>query len=131
MTYNKRIEPTRSRPGDIPQPRSRAAHAWRTPTLGLTMTKRTHIVGIAYGAWAMMFLLFAIYGALFADHGEYGISAHLWLTLTGVPLSFVSWFAPHGSVLGVSVAGLAGIVQWGAISEFWASSDRRKGEGTK
>lgn len=90
------------------------------------MTRRTNIVGMAYGAWAAVFFLVAVYGAMVADHGELGISAHLWLTLTGMPLSFISWGVPHGSVLGVAVAGIAGTIQWGAISEFWAWWDRRK-----
>lgn len=93
------------------------------------MIKRTRNISIAYGVWAAAFFLIAVYGALFSGHGEYGVSAHLWLTLTGMPLSFVSWGLAHGSVLGVAVAGAAGIIQWSAISEFWAWWDRRKGVG--
>lgn len=89
------------------------------------MSRRTKIVGIAYGAWTIAFFLIAVYGALFSDHGEYGLSAHLWLTLTGMPLSFISWAVPHGSVFGVTVAGVAGIIQRGAISEFWVWWDSR------
>lgn len=73
---------------------------------------------------AHVFIL-SVYGALFTGHGEYGISAHLWLTFTGTPLSFISWGFPHGSVLGVAVAGTAGTIQWCAISEFSAWWDRR------
>ncbi|MCB1666921.1 MAG: hypothetical protein KDI24_01105 [Pseudomonadales bacterium] len=91
------------------------------------MTKRTRNIAIAYGVWATAFFLVAVYGALFFSHGEYGVSAHLWLTLTGMPLSFVSWGVPHGTALGVAVAGVAGIIQWSAMSEFWACWDRRKG----
>ena len=89
------------------------------------MSRRTKIVAIVYTAWALAFFLIAVYGALFSGHGEYGVSAHLWLTLTGMPLSFISWAVPHGSILGVAVAGVAGIIQWGAISEFWVWWDRR------
>jgi len=84
------------------------------------MSKSTKIVSITYGAWAIAFFLIAILGKLFTGHGEFGISAHLWLTLTGMPLSFISWALPHGSVYGVAVAGIAGFIQWFAISEFWA-----------
>ena len=93
------------------------------------MTKRTRNIGIAYGVWAMAFFLIAVYGALFSSHGEYGVSAHLWLLLTGMPLSFVSWAVAHGTVPGVAVAGIAGIIQWGALSEFWAWWDKRKAVG--
>lgn len=89
------------------------------------MSRCTKIVEIAYTAWAVAFFLIAVYGALFSGHGEYGVSAHLWLTLTGMPLSFISWAVPHGSILGVAVAGVAGFIQWGAISEFWVWWDRR------
>ena len=95
------------------------------------MSKRTKIVSIAYGTWAIVFFLIDILGKMFTGHGEFGISAHLWLTLTGMPLSFVSWALPHGSDFGVAVAGLAGIIQWSAISEFWAWWDARtNGSGT-
>lgn len=93
------------------------------------MTTRTKIIGIAYSAWAIGFFLIAVYGALFSDHGEYGVSAHLWLTLTGMPFSLLSWGVPHGSVIGVGVAAVAGIIQWGAISELWAWWERRISEG--
>ena len=95
------------------------------------MSKSTKIVSITYGAWAIAFFLIAILGKLFTGHGEFGISAHLWLTLTGMPLSFISWALPHGSVYGVAVAGIAGFIQWFAISEFWAWWDSRaNGNGT-
>jgi hypothetical protein len=89
------------------------------------------MVVLAYTAWVMAFFLIAVYGAFFSGHGEYGVSAHFWLTLTGMPLSFISWAVPHGSILGVAVAGIAGIIQWGAISEFWAWWDRRIEGGSK
>ena len=95
------------------------------------MNRRTKIVSIAYGAWATAFFLMAVLGKLFAGHGEYGISTHLWLTLTGMPLSFISWALPHGSVYGVAVAGIAGIIQWSVVSEFRARRDSREnGSGT-
>lgn len=76
-----------------------------------------------------MLLLTAIaaYGALFTNHGEFGVSTHLLLTITGLPLSFVSWLIhPHGTVIGSIVAGVAGIIQWCAIAEFSAKKAKRK-----
>lgn len=70
-----------------------------------------------YGGWAAALLTIAVLGNAFSGHGEYGISTHLWLTLTGLPLSLLSWYVPHGSVAGVLVAGLVGTVQWAAVAE--------------
>ena len=70
-----------------------------------------------YGAWALAVLMVAALGNSFSGHGEYGISAHLWLTITGLPLSLLSWHLPNGTVLGVLVAGLIGTAQWIAVAE--------------
>ncbi len=59
----------------------------------------------------------ALYGFFFTNHGEYGISAHLWLILTGLPLSLVSGLMPHGSILGATAAGILGFVQWAIIGQ--------------
>lgn len=76
------------------------------------MSRATKRVMLFYGAWVGLWIVLAAYGALFAAHGEFGISAHLWLTLTGLPLSFLSWGLPHGTLIGAVVAGVLGIVQW-------------------
>ncbi len=64
-----------------------------------------------YGAWAFLSLTIAVLGNSFSGHGEYGISTHLWLTVTGLPLSLLSWLAPNGTVFGALVAGLIGTAQ--------------------
>ena len=70
-----------------------------------------------YGAWALAVLTIAVLGNSFSGHGEYGISAHLWLTITGLPLSLLSWHLPNGTILGVLGAGLIGTAQWTAVAE--------------
>lgn len=70
-----------------------------------------------YGAWAFLLLTIAVLGNSFSGHGEYGISTHLWLTVTGLPLSLLSWLVPNGTVFGVLVAGLIGTAQWTAVAE--------------
>jgi len=70
-----------------------------------------------YGAWALALLAIAALGNSFSGHGEYGVSTHLGLTITGLPLSLLSWYIPNGTVLGVLVAGLIGTAQWTAVAE--------------
>lgn len=54
----------------------------------------------------------------FSGHGEYGITTHLLLTATGLPLSLLSWhILPNGSILCVVVAGVIGTVQWCSVAE--------------
>ncbi len=88
------------------------------------MAAVTKKIMLIYGAWSLFWLVLAAYGALFTYHGEYGISSHLWLTITGLPLSLVSWFiTPHGSFVGSFVAGVFGLVQWSAVAEVNARWD--------
>jgi hypothetical protein len=51
-----------------------------------------------YGLWLFFWLCIVIYSNFFTPYGEAGISAHIWLTITGLPLSLLSWLTPHGSV---------------------------------
>lgn len=77
-----------------------------------------------YAIWVLVWLLVAGYGALFADHGEFGVSSHLWLTISGLPMSLVSWFiTPHGTFVGSFTAGILVLIQWGAIAEANAKWD--------
>ena len=95
------------------------------------MASCTKKVGIIYGAWVTVFLTIATYGLVFTEHGEYGISAHLWLLLTGMPLSFVSLLFSDASFLSIAIAGVAGIIQWCVIAEFLCGSNKRKIEHKK
>ena len=90
------------------------------------MNRWTKRVALLYGLWVVFLLSIASYGALFTFHGEYGISSHLWLTITGYPLSLLSWLTPHGTILGVLVAGVTGLIQWCAIVEVGARRCKRK-----
>ena len=79
-----------------------------------TITKK---VCLFYGAWVAFWLSIALYGKLFTYHGEFGVSSHFWLNFTGMPLSFISWLVPHGSITGVIVSGVAGCIQWCLVIE--------------
>ena len=92
----------------------------------------TKKVAMLYGAWICLWLAIALYGKYFTSHGEFGISAHLWLILTGFPFSLLSLAAPNGTVLGAFVAGLLGLLQWCQAAEAvsrWIA--RRKAENVK
>lgn len=103
-----------------------AAHSNYNESL---MSKRTKWVVLAYGAWVLIWSCIATYGAFFKNHGEYGVGSHLWLTITGLPSSLLSWFiAPHGTLIGTIVAGLIGLIQWGVIVEGYVRWGSQKSE---
>ena len=82
------------------------------------MHRATKKVAKLYGAWALALLAIAVLGNAFSGHGEYGISTHLLLTITGLPLSLLSWYiVPNGTVLCVLAAGLIGTAQWATVAE--------------
>jgi hypothetical protein len=83
----------------------------------LTPSKRKHIrMAIAmYGAWAFAWVAYGAVGA-----GEAQIGAHLALTLTGIPLSFMSWYLPHASMPAIVVAAGLGLLQWALVTA-WLS----------
>lgn len=92
------------------------------------VTKR---VATLYGGWALLWLSVAFFGNALAGHGEYGITAHLTLSFTGIPLAPLSWHIhPNGSVLGTLAAGAIGVLQWCAVAELnaryniWRSSKK-------
>ena len=80
------------------------------------MKKRNLILAI-YCFWVLFWLGITAYGHFFTGHGEYGISAHLVLLLTGLPLSSLSWFLPHATITGVLSAGVLGWIQWFSFSK--------------
>ena len=82
------------------------------------MSLITKKVIIIYAIWVLVWLLVSGYGALFANHGEFGVSSHLWLTISGLPMSLVSWLiTSHGTFVGSFTAGILGLIQWGAVTE--------------
>lgn len=73
-------------------------------------------VVIVYAIWFFTIMLFALYGYFFANHGEFGVACHLWLIITGIPAALLSGYFPHGSLTGIFVAGLLGMIQWYFVS---------------
>ena len=71
-----------------------------------------------YGAWSLLLIAVTVLGSAFSGHGEYGSSAHLWLIVTGPPLSLRALHVvPNGGALAVLVAGLIGTAQWVLVAE--------------
>lgn len=71
-----------------------------------------------YGAWSLLLLAATVLGSAFSGHGEYGITAHILLTITGLPLSLLSLhILPNGGALAVLAAGLIGTAQWVMVAE--------------
>jgi hypothetical protein len=77
------------------------------------------VVAVGYGLWTLL----AVFITMFRI-GDGGVSAHLGLLLTGFPLSLLSLWLPHGTMVGVLVAGVLGFVQWFAIVTIYASPKR-------
>jgi len=74
-----------------------------------------------YGGWSILWVCVAYFGNTFSGHGEYGITAHLVLSFTGLPFALLSWeIHPNGSVLATCAAGFIGLVQWFAVAELYA-----------
>jgi len=82
------------------------------------MQPTTRKVAKYYGSWTLLWFCIAALGNTFAGHGEYGISAHLVLSFTGLPFALLSWHIhPNGSALGTFVAGAIGLLQWCVVAE--------------
>lgn len=80
------------------------------------------LLGI-YAIWVVALIGVAYYGWFVKGIGEYGVSSHLWLVITGLPSSLVSLSAQNGSLKGVALAGVLGLAQWYLILKY---SSRRK-----
>ncbi len=89
---------------------------------------RPSLVAKLYGLWAIACLVGLLIGNLHTGHGEWGISIHLILIATGLPLSLLSLqVVPNGTLLSSGVAGILGLLQWWAIAEVSRrEADRRK-----
>ena len=59
-----------------------------------------------YVTWILFWAAVAVFGI-----GDGGVVAHVWLLISGFPLSFISWAMPHGSISGVVVAAIAALIQ--------------------
>ena len=79
---------------------------------------RPSVVAKFYGLWLITCLLGLLAGNFYTGHGEWGISIHLVLIATGLPLSLLSLqVVPNGTLFSSGVAGILGLLQWWAIAE--------------
>ena len=81
-------------------------------------------VAVGYSIWVLINLVITI-----ANIGDGGVNAHLALIFTGLPISLFSLQVQHGSLIGVVLAGVLGIVQWVAITKFMTFR-RKSSNGT-
>jgi hypothetical protein len=77
-----------------------------------------------YSVWICFWVLVALYGELFTNHGEFGLSAWFWLSISGLPLSFLTWhISANGSLFGIFLVSLTGLIQWCTVTELFAKFD--------
>ena len=89
---------------------------------------RPSLVAKSYGLWMISCLVGLLAGNLYTGTGEWGISIHLILIATGLPLSLLSLqVVPNGTLLSSGVAGVLGLLQWWAIAEL----SKRESDGRK
>lgn len=87
----------------------------------------TKLIAQYYGGWSILWFGVALLGNAVAVNGEYGISAHFVLSLTGLPLAPLSWFFhASGTALGVFIAGAIGLLQWCTVAELYARYTLRR-----
>jgi hypothetical protein len=88
------------------------------------MKRRTLLVILIYGGFALFALAVAV-----SNPRLYAVDAHLTLLATGIPLSLLSLYFPHGSVLGMVAAAGLGLIQWICVfsADAWmeARADKR------
>jgi hypothetical protein len=76
--------------------------------------KRPLVIALAiYSLWAAFCIWVTI-----KPIGDGGVTAHLWLTITGFPTALLSWLLPHGSLVAVVLAGVLGAAQLLALVGF-------------
>ncbi len=62
---------------------------------------------LLYSGWVLWWLAITYF-----DVGDAGVPGHIWLVITGFPLSLVSLLLPHGLLSSVLAAGILGAIQW-------------------
>ena len=85
------------------------------------MKRAAIMTAVVYGAWFAICIVITV-----LKIGDGGTGAHLALLFTGPPASLLSLWLPHGSLLGVLVAGVLGLAQWTVAAELasrWQSGN--------
>ena len=77
-----------------------------------------------YSIWISCWVLVAIYGNAVKDSAEFGLGAWFWLTISGLPLTLLSWhIEANGSYLCIFMVSAIGLVQWCVVAELNAKFD--------
>lgn len=83
------------------------------------MKRMSARVAAGYGLWVGVNIFITVF-----QIGDAGVNSHLALLFTGAPVSLFSLLVPHGSLLGVVLAGALGLFQWAAVAELYPSKPR-------
>jgi hypothetical protein len=86
-----------------------------------------------YCIWICFWVLVAIYGNTVKGSAEFGLGAWVWLTISGLPLSLLSWYIEaNGSYFCIFMVGAIGLAQWCVVAELNARYDAwRKSKNAK
>ena len=88
---------------------------------------RPALVAKCYGLWVALCLAGQAVGELTTGNSEIGIAVHVYLIITGLPLSLGSLqVIPNGSLLASGVAGAIGLLQWWGVARLTEWEDGRK-----
>jgi len=87
--------------------------------------KSNILISVYFSVFVIVFFV-AAYSYYYKSVGEFGVSGHLLLTITGAPFSIISCFLPHGSLKAIFVAGALGTFQWYLFGKFVAFVERRR-----
>ena len=86
-----------------------------------------------YSIWVCFWVLVAIYGDTVKNSAEFGLGAWFYLTITGLPLTLLSWqIKADGSYFCIFMVSAIGLAQWCAVAELNARFDAwRKSKNDK
>ena len=77
-----------------------------------------------YSIWIFFWVLVAIFGTTVNGSAEFGLGAWVWLTISGLPLTLLSWhIAANGSYFAIFMVSAVGLIQWCLVAELNAKFD--------
>lgn len=84
----------------------------------------TNKVAKWYSLWVGCCVLVALYGDIAKNSAEFGLSAWIYLTISGLPLTLLTWtIEANGSYLCIFMVSAVGLAQWCTVAELNARVD--------
>ncbi len=81
------------------------------------MKNQVFKIAIGYSLWIILWLVLTL-----SENADGGVSAFLYLTITGLPFSLLGWnILPNGGLLSLIVIGMIGLIQWVLVSIWYLS----------